>query len=94
MLQTVTKHTPGPWFKGRAGEIYARSQGMLGQVVLGYAHCHQRVEEYEANHALMAAAPEMLASLKELTLYCDIDCEDDGYRLRAQAAIDKAEGRV
>ena len=50
----------------------------------------QRIAELRANASLLAAAPELLASLKEMVEWSIWDTD---YRARALAAIAKAEGR-
>ena len=83
------RHTPGPWtmfdrlVQGRGGAPVAAVHG---------PHAY-------ANASLIAAAPELLAALKEIADECERRLrkgEDSGDRLTLQlcnAAIAKAEGR-
>lgn len=98
-------HTPGPWVvggasgnEGEAREIVAASRTIAwsastwdedeGDVV---------TEEDDANAHLIAAAPDLLAALKELVDYDEGSNEpgEFGYEIlqRCKAAIAKAEGR-
>lgn len=95
-------HTPGPWHLGGNGFIvYAAN---------GYAICdvktfHGRSNADAANAMLIAAAPELLAALKEMGdwLAAGLHASDDAWpdakclehteqiAARARAAVDKAE---
>ena len=104
MTQT---HEPGPWKLGDPQDdprgfrkIFGGAYGMhnIGQVV----NRKSRKEEDYANALLITAAPELLASLKELLnrwhagdpLINQVSPETiRGEVIRARIAIDKAEGR-
>lgn len=99
------KHTPGPWM--------ARGKSIKGDIDHGKRHTIARADSRgrflpgydEANARLMAAAPEMLETLKDLenVLGCLIEegriewCNNapivHGKLEDARAAIEKAEGR-
>lgn len=55
---TETKHTPGPW---RSSEADADVRGP-GGVEVAFAYSAGGYEEQEANIALIAAAPDLLAA--------------------------------
>jgi hypothetical protein len=88
-------HTPGPWVRGRrwGGDrhIVRTSNGILVADAAGPSNLKR--ETMEANARLIAAAPELLAALKEWTSIavnsglegCDEILE------QAEAAIVKAE---
>jgi hypothetical protein len=87
------KHTPGPWWAGERapkhlGSVIAiMSSGT--KVATGVAHAWT-----EADAALIAAAPELLAALKALDPHLDhIPGGIGGEIDDARAAIAKAEGR-
>lgn len=96
---TNTKHTPGPWEVGEEGEILAGSSEFL--VATAY---HGRPAQ-EANARLIAAAPELLKTVKELvSLVCDsglgtiseylpVNPESIERIKRARQAIARAEGK-
>jgi hypothetical protein len=80
----MSQHTPGPW--------------QLSGPVLQSRTVRGCSEEARANARLIAAAPEMLAALKEIAagrLDYEPDPEIYAERLRtvAKAALAKAEGR-
>ena len=89
-------HTPGPWsFDGDYVESLALLKPLFKPLsVATLADCGHNTE---GNGILIAAAPELLAALKELVAYDDgsNEPEDYGYELlqRCKAAIAKAEGR-
>ncbi len=89
------KHTPGPWelndpeddpkgFRKIYGGTYANRP--IGQVV---SRKSRREEDY-ANALLITAAPDLLASLKEVFNQLLWNSPE---KRRAEAAINKAEGR-
>ena len=91
-----TKHTPGPWSvretRGLKGSIYgpdARSVASVGNAQRSY-------EVLEANAQLIAAAPEMLARLKEI--HSESGCAKDDPSWRGACPecvlIAKAEGNT
>lgn len=95
-------HTPGPWLVSRS-TVYALTEDALGRTVNRFTaivqSAHQPHEaatgELEANARLMAAAPELLESLKALADFVDAyhrSVDASGYLDEAFAAIAKAEG--
>lgn len=99
----MSKHTPGPW---RVGISENRKDGTTivqiepvdrSQLAVGYSWS---VSPETALHyaRLMAAAPDLLASCKEVAVMLDELCEVFGKRPggtgfnRMMAAINKAEG--
>ena len=82
------KHTPGPWKVNTAYDvrtIYPKSQG-YGVTI---ARIHNHFVEPEANAKLIAAAPELLAALKECAKQLRLlDC--NGHAAIAENAISKA----
>lgn len=94
-------HTPGPWNAvnndaGTALEIWDDD----GQMIANVQPQDPPAVEH-ANAALIAAAPDLLAALREFTdvwdsgrSFASIDVDDiEAMRRRARAAIAKAEGR-
>lgn len=59
------KHTPGPWVKGKFGQLYGASGRQVGVWDAGIARV-SRDAEAEANARLIAAAPELLAACEEM----------------------------
>lgn len=101
------KHTPGPWFIEHDASqfenhaaISAKTHGMLAHVVWKMEDDDQ-TPECEANARLIAAAPDLLAALREISAdYADrFDLEspstNPGIKIvieQARAAIAKATG--
>jgi hypothetical protein len=94
-------HTPGPWtLHGWADNDY-EINAALDTVcnVPGFDDDTVDADRAEANARLIAAAPELLAALREIADECNRRLrkgEDSGDRLTLQlckAAIAKAEGR-
>jgi hypothetical protein len=87
-------HTPGPWtieYETEGGEPYddgVRIDSLEGPVAFNVIDCSAR---------LIAAAPEMLAALRELVHYDEGSSEQGSYGYevlsRCKAVIAKAEGR-
>lgn len=103
------KHTQGPWVFARANErdFHVRPTGRaMLQRTIGYRPIatvkhDKRLPESEAyaNAALIAAAPELLAALQEVTMVLDAllnvrgnEPDQDSISGRARAAIAKATG--
>jgi len=102
----TAKHTPGPWTP-EFGEAYrVRAQQDGGQVAImtnlkgrdGLAG-RRNGDEVAANARLIAAAPELLAALQEVTMVLDAllnvrgnEPDQDSISGRARAAIAKATG--
>ena len=69
---TNTEHTPGPWQvegvpKGRRPWVGRIAEGRWAALACGYTD-----EEAEANARLIAAAPDLLASLERLVTLMNI----------------------
>ena len=83
----MTKHTPGPW-------LYWRSERVARFFIDAHDGSLIAEDALEADARLIAAAPDLLASLKEML---EVYGWDDRLRSlnmleRAKAAIAKAEG--
>ena len=94
-------HTPGPWAIDRSahfktfqicGPMFGPdSNGGYAVAEIAYAGTHA-----EANAHLIAAAPELLAALKEAEIVLAVALSwpgSEGTRSKMRAAIAKAEGR-
>jgi len=90
-------HTPGPWY---VNDDCIEADGPEGprDVTVAVVHLNASID---ADASLIAAAPELLAALKEIVAYDEGSndpymAEDYGYEvlLRCKAAIAKAEGRT
>ena len=96
------RHTPGPWSHHRTfnGDHFISAEGRRGRIELATVYAEAEYQPklpLEANARLIAAAPELLAALKELVERCDgpEGVRPDGSNIqtiRAHAAIAKAEG--
>jgi hypothetical protein len=94
-------HTPGPWtLHGWADNDYEITAALDTVCnVPGFDDDTVDADRAEANARLIAAAPELLAALREIADECNRRLrkgEDSGDRLTLQlckAAIAKAEGR-
>jgi hypothetical protein len=95
----MSKHTPGPWHY-LSGAVYAEPDGdiKIGGVAIAQRgrQSNPRLPdpieptEKDANMRLIAAAPELLAALEEITSrFC---CPEEEFRAIAMAAIKKARG--
>jgi hypothetical protein len=98
----MSDHTPGPWgivwqadverIRLNGSTVYQVSDVTDPEFPSGTPRYHL------ADLTLMAAAPELLAALKELVDYDAGSCEEGDYGydvlLRCKAAINKAEGRI
>ncbi len=87
----TASHTPGPW---RVDYLDKNSQRVVSGEHIEICSCwHHSVGaiemEMEANARLIAAAPDMLKALKEIT---NASCGDECVEI-AWAAIQKAEGK-
>lgn len=92
MTNQPTKHTPGPWHTDIGHAVIG------GQVMPLLGPDGASPEELWANSALIAAAPEMLSALRELTIAAeaagwDVDKENKPILNAARAAIAKAGAR-
>lgn len=92
------KHTPGPWrmYEGNRGSFVF--YGIADVADMSPAYVRQESDDaatMKANAQLIAAAPELLESLKEVLYYIgDRKVTTLGAMIRARAAIAKAEGRT
>lgn len=71
-------HTPGPFsISGMGGDnhIMAPWRGGKASVAIAVAHPHMKPGELEANKALLAAAPGLLAALEALLKCCEAQPE-------------------
>jgi len=92
-------HTPGPWTLHRWGdndyEINAAEWTVC--YVPGFVDDTVESDMAEHNAPLIAAAPDLLAGLRELVGYDEGSSDKDSYGYevlqRCKAAIAKAEGR-
>ena len=103
MKTEAAKHTPGPWLIGGARYVYAAGQDGANICAVGEPRASTTVgytplelgskdnEEAYANARLIAAAPDMLALLKDLHSHGYTTSQDHD---RVAAMIAKAEGRV
>lgn len=81
----MSEHTPGPWTAGPASSI-------VGQAVMAGIVMVAAVPSGEANAALIAAAPDLLAACKALLSHPAMKASPFAI-LDARDAIAKAEGR-
>jgi len=91
-------HTPGPWVRDKYGNIKAGCQTLrVNGVSLPCGAKPHDFEEIEANSNLIAAAPDLLAALKNLYAMVQGQCpsllENDHHNEMVYGAIAKAEGR-
>ena len=64
--QTAASHTPGPWWRDDDGFIAAGTSD--NYVTVASPNCSAMdIDEREANARLIAAAPDMLGELKNIT---------------------------
>lgn len=71
----MNKHTPGPWSLYRTPTYWGLKHPHTGRLLATVAHSHQA--NSEANAALIAAAPELLAALQAILPRWDSCDEDD-----------------
>lgn len=90
-------HTPGPWRRADGDEDIVASDGAI--VVDGY-YSTVDANQFDSNLALIAAAPDLLAALKELLEIPEYQVAIGGnphaveaLLERCRSAIAKAEGR-
>lgn len=100
----MAKHTPGPWhvhtMKSKAG-FRIDSAGDEWQWLAEVFQAPDKESEGEANARLIAAAPEMLEALKDITQWAQgyhdaYSCSNAGSKCiicLAEKAIAKAEGK-
>lgn len=95
---TTTKHTPGPWVVDHSFDILAEGTYEQGGWRVAEVRKFDEREESHANARLIAAAPELLAALRELVQFVNcasaVELEQPNkcaaYQ-SARAAIAKAE---
>jgi hypothetical protein len=86
------KHTPGPWSLDQSSQISCVSAFDVNGEFIGIAY--MTLPNHEANARLIAAAPDLLAALKQFEAFYPMGINldlDDAFRA-ARAAIAKAEG--
>ena len=94
----MSKHTPGPWeaVNGPEDTYYVEECGQRGIVAEVLHICTD--EWTDANASLIAAAPDLLAALRDLVDDCESanGCMGNEHKIdtdEARAAIAKAEGK-
>jgi hypothetical protein len=104
----MTKHTPGPWHvsneTGKPPIVYAADGYAVGNATV-FHRKHGGIDTSDANARLMAAAPDLLAELKQAAVELEeaanvlepsLPALASIYRVAAdkkRAAIAKAEGK-
>jgi hypothetical protein len=98
------KHTPGPWIADRYDVRQSGSTGSRMVAAICYTGPHHTpASEYpkscrlqdEANARLIAAAPELLEALEEMTRFCETgEYEGRDPLSAAFEAITKAKGEL
>ena len=95
-MENKTQHTPGPWRMGK--RAYDRAiYGQQGAEVASMLDLFHTPAESLANARLIAAAPDLLEALRDITDLAErygVGEHCDGNILAARAAIAKAEGRA
>lgn len=104
MENTTVGHTPGPWtVGGDSGNAWIQpldpaASCICDLVVSGFDRdtCETFMTAIdEANANLIAAAPDLLAALKELLTFAPSPWSEQRHAIeRSEAAIAKAEGRA
>ena len=95
----ITHHTPGPWHYSPDVSLHntALVYGADKYLVADAGRIHRRQpEEQIANAKLIAAAPDLLDALRDMTeFYAQVTAspDEDSVLAAARAAIAKAEGR-
>lgn len=89
-------HTPGPWIHAPLSDAIITPRGVaVAEPPDGYDE-----EQWQADAALIAAAPDLLDALKALRKNVDVDLSGywtestSNFMQQADAAIAKAEGRT
>ena len=94
----MTKHTPGPWHVyGDDKTLIGAADGKMMLAKTNHRHICQEwsrpVEEAQANARLIAAAPELLVALKNLSAEMMFSTgREQVFVEEARAAIAKARG--
>ena len=98
MNKTKTAHTPGPWYSEMNvdGEVNTWAFDNPGSPRIGIARIYKHNgKAQEANGALIAAAPDLLAALGKMVNFYEEGIDDEKEReinKQARAAISKAKG--
>ena len=90
---TTLQHTPGPWHVENKGGMPGEKWIMANRWTRIARADGGSAANFIANARLLAAGPELLATLREIANHtCDATCAADGCesRGRARAAIEKA----
>jgi hypothetical protein len=93
-----TKHTPGPWkiiiLDGHTYINPLRPEGEWGLIAKIHGNSEHKKHKKEANAALIAAAPDLLAALIQWAEYAEQNGGDEAYSFYAatRAAIARANG--
>lgn len=97
----MTTHTPGPWHLTEPGLPSHGRRVFAGCTLIGYVAGDDllKADESIANAHLIAAAPDLLASLPEVTGLLNLLASDDdpvaqGAIHKARAAITRATGEA
>lgn len=92
----MSKHTPGPWEAtyepcemGNDWRIECKSDTGFVVGVVMYRH---DADEWAANAHLIAAAPDLLAALRDIVAWADRAGCSEAFQRDARAAIARAEG--
>jgi len=86
------RHTPGPWKFDRKGRRIVDADGeYVAPATLSRYHDDRTDPEAIANARLIAAAPDLLAALRDLVNFT-AQHNQGKYVMAARAAIAKAEG--
>lgn len=90
-------HTPGPWRVDKRGEVSVQGPDsfMVADCeILSIRPNAPTGERCRANARLIAAAPDMLAALRDIVLFCEEHIPRTSRAItRARSAISKAEGQ-
>jgi hypothetical protein len=98
-MENKPKHTLGPWWESMDGEIQSDTYRICNPFL--NSGMVPKIEEQEANAALIAAGPELLAQLKQLYAAHKFSLNtgsayvvDEMVVTFIAAAIAKAEGKI
>lgn len=81
------KHTPGPW-------VAQGTAVMKLHDLLGAATADENAEQAEANVRLIAAAPDLLAALRDALEFIGLCDEDTIYAAREAGVFDTGEAAI
>ena len=92
----MTDHTPGPWTLIEDGQIVSSHNVRGHEGLIAQVYRYGTAAEARQNERLLAAAPELLATVEELREFCSFifDRANDLQEAmdRADAVIAKARG--